>query len=154
MINLSELKEIADDLALIAGVPCYLVPMPLNVPATHLKLEFLGKSLNRLNQVDKLNNGSFKANLILRSDGFNEKLLDEVMPADEKLSDELSNELTFETANHICIINTADTQNEDIGFQFPEQMLGISEPDPSSNDISSRMINTRVFQLKINYSKK
>ena len=154
MINLDEIKEIAADFATIAGVPCYIVPMPLNVPATHLKLEYVGELLDRSNKLNRADNGAFKINLILRADGFNEAMFNEFRPADKMLINNLSEDMKLESSGYIYVINCFDTAIEDIGFQYPEQALGISEPDPSNNDTSSRMIYTRVFQLKINYSKK
>lgn len=150
-MNLTNLKELATDIGLIAGIPCFLMPCDI-IAAPHIKLEYLGETSTNYTGVQKTDNGTFEINLILRAEGFNESMLDRVETADTKIVKALTSNLTIQTSNYKMTFNQ-EQKPANIGWQFPEQAIGITEPDPANENSSSRMIFTRLFPMKINYSK-
>lgn len=153
-MNLTNLKNIAADFEALIGIPCEVSPMPINMAATHIKLEYIGKERNLDSTSLKNGYGQFSINLVLRGDGYNEKINDEVCLADWKLTETFDDQIIFDDSDYNYCIEPGNVIIEDIGWLNPEQVNGILDPDPMSNDSGSRQIFTRVFRLKINYTTK
>lgn len=146
-MNSNNLRNIAFEIQTITGVQTEVEPIPIDLKKSHIKLEYVGRFLDRDLQ-------AIKINLILRGDGSNLGFVDEIMKADFALMDAIRDQYEFSDSEYNYIIESAQTKNEDFGLQFPEQATGIAEPDSNTADSSSRRIYTRLFQLQINYNER
>ena len=152
-MEINNLKNIATELQTISGVKCFVEPIQTDIKETHIKLEYVGRYLNRELSGNKSEYGALKLNLVFRGDGNGLNFIDEVIKADFKLCEAIESEYDFSDNDYNYRLESADTANEDFGLQFPEQSLGVAEPD-STNDVGTRRIYTRIFQIKIKFSKR